>query len=74
MQPQEKAFSLLKKYNPYTASITQKLTLENARGAALLAVEELIESWSKYQQMEDQEVYSGELLYWINVKQALKNI
>lgn len=74
MQPQEKAFSLLKKFNPYTASITTKLTLENAIGAALLAVDELIESWSQYKEMGEQEVYSGELLYWIQVKQAIKNI
>jgi len=70
MQPQEKAFSLLKKYNPYTASITQKLTLENARGAALLAVEEIIKELDyNYDTLHAQDRKS----YWEQVKVELKN-
>ena len=74
MSPQAKAFELVKKFNPYTASITQKLTLENARGAALVAVEEIIKSWDQYREMEEQEVFSGELLYWYEVKAEIKKI
>ena len=77
----EMAFSLIKKFNPYTASITQKLTLENARGAALLAVGMILDNWDSWTPFVDQDDKNDTnfdthriWMFWVEVEAELKNI
>lgn len=44
----------------------------SAKSCALICVQELIDNYSRYKGMHDQELFSAELVYWQQVKSEIE--
>lgn len=74
MTPKEKAINLVEKFIPYTKVSKGGFGLEdyydNAKECALIAVDEILKSYLKYQIFETYDEYK----YWEEVKQEIEKL
>ena len=72
MTPQEKAESLVDQFKPSGEPTYEKI--QEGKKQAHICVDQLIESWSNYSGMYDQEFFDAEVDYWKRVKTAIDNL
>lgn len=66
----EKAKELVDRYVPFTPAEEEPEYLY-AKQCALICVDEIIESYSKYSGMHDQEFFNSEITFWQEVKNQI---
>lgn len=70
MTPEEKAWEIFYKYHEEPLWLTK----QDAKTAAILCVQEILESYGVYKGMYDQEAFDGESKYWTEVRNHLKQM
>jgi len=70
MTPKEKAKELVKKFTYCQRGFINTVSKQ----CALIAVDEIIDSYSEYKNMHDQEFLDADVKYWQQVKTEIKNL
>ena len=72
MTAKEKAMELIKEYAPFINDYHDQTEMHYIKMCALICVDELIKSFSKYKGMYEQEQFESEAQYWEKVKKEIE--